>query len=288
MVLSFNTITFSPLPIWANSYPLLECAKIIAEIGYSGIEIIAGRPHAWPNDLGKAERRKIRKELSKMGLKIVAICPLIAPSYNPASLHIEEYKEARDYIIQCMRLAADLESPYVICSVGWVVHGTSIEEGWKRASETFYKAADEGKKYGVSLLIEAVRKVSSNLLWNSRQAVKMMEELGHPNVKLMMDTFHVWSENEDIKEVIKLYGDNLKHIHIEDIAPSRLDRKIPGQGVEDLRKLISVLKNAKYDKALSVELWGFNPEEIAKSSYLVLNRLLSQKMRWKGNPISHL
>ena len=31
-----------------------------------------------------------------MGLKIAAICPLIAPFYNPASLHAREYKEAQD------------------------------------------------------------------------------------------------------------------------------------------------------------------------------------------------
>jgi protein FrlC len=276
MILSFNTITFSPLPIWGNSYPLLECAKLLADIGYSGIEIIAGRPHAWPPDLGKGERKKIQREISKLGLRIVAICPLISPSYNPASVFPQEYREAQDYIVQSMRLAADLNSPYVICSAGWVTYGTSIEEGWQRASETFYKAAEEGKKLGVTLLIEAVRKISSNLLWNSHQAVKMMKELAHPQAKLMMDTFHVWSEDEDIEEVINLYGDNLKHIHIEDIAQSRTDRKIPGQGIENLGKLISVLKKAGYDKALSVELWGFNPEDIAKSSFTFLERLLRE------------
>lgn len=276
MILSFNTITFSPLPIWGNSYPLWECAKIIADIGYSGIEIVAGRPHAWPGDLGSAERRKIRREVSRVGLKIAAICPLIAPAYNPASLYPEEYREAQNYIVESMKLAADLGSPYVICSAGWAVHGTPVEEGWRRASATFYKAAEEGKKSGVTLLIEAVRRVSSNLLWNSHQAVKMMKELAHPNVKLMMDTFHVWSENENIEEVIKLYGDNLKHIHIEDISPSGTDRRIPGQGIENLEKLISLLREAGYDKALSVELWGFNPEDIARSSFSFLNKLLSR------------
>jgi len=98
MILSFNSITFSPLPIWANSYPLLECARLIADIGYAGIEIIAGRPHAWPGDLRTGERRRIQREISNMGLKIVAVCPLIAPSYNPASLHAGEYKEAQDLV----------------------------------------------------------------------------------------------------------------------------------------------------------------------------------------------
>ena len=277
MILSFNTIAFSPLPIWGNSYPLLECAKLLAAIGYSGIEIIAGRPHAWPGDLGKGERKKLQKEITNLGLKIVAVCPLIAPAYNPASLHAGEYKEAQDYLVQCMRLAADLGSPYVISSAGWRVQGTSSDEAWKRSLETFHKAAEVGKKLGTTLLIEAVRKVSSNLLWNSHQAVKMMKELAHPQVKLMMDTFHVWSENENIEEVLRLYGDDLKHIHLEDISPLGTDRRVPGQGIENLEKLVTALQEAGYDKALSVELWGFNPEDIARSSFSYLNKLLSKK-----------
>ncbi|MBP1717062.1 MAG: Xylose isomerase domain protein barrel [Deltaproteobacteria bacterium] len=276
MILSFNTIAFSPLPIWANSYPLRECAKLIADIGYSGIEIIAGRPHAWPRDLGKGERKKICKEIANMGLKIVALCPLIAPSHNPASLHDREYKEAQDYLIQCMRLAADLGSPYVISSAGWRVHGTSAEEAWKRSLETFHKAAEEGRKVGTTLLIEAVRRVSSNLLWNSHQAVKMMKELAHPQVKLMMDTFHVWSENENIEEVIGLYANDLKHIHLEDISSLGTDRRIPGQGIENFEKLIAALEKAGYDQALSVELWGFHPEDIARTSFSFLSELLSK------------
>jgi fructoselysine 3-epimerase len=224
MILSFNTITFSPLPIWANSYDLLDCARIISHLGYSGIEVIAGRPHAWPYDLKASAREKLRKELTSLGLKIVAVCPLISPAHNPASLFPDEYRQAQDYMVQCVGLAADLGSPYVIFPAGWVVHGTSMEEAWKRSSETLYKAARQGEKCGVTLLIEAIRKVSSNLLWTSKQALEMMEELAHPNVQLVMDTFHVWSENEDMEEVIRSYGRNLRHIHIEDISASGLDR----------------------------------------------------------------
>jgi protein FrlC len=274
MILSFNTIAFSPLPIWGNSYTLLECARILADLGYSGIEIIAGRPHAWPYDLKTPEREAIRKELAARGLKITAVCPLIAPSHNPASLSNEEYGEAQEYMIQCVGLTAELGSPYVIYPAGWVVHDTSVSEAWKRSRETLYRAAEHGKNLGVTLLIEAIRRVSSNLLWTSKQAVRMMEELSHSNVKLVMDTFHVWSENEEVDEVIRLYGPNLRHVHLEDISQSGLERKIPGQGVRDLAKVISALKNAGYEEALSVEIWGLNPEEIAAQSIGYLSRMI--------------
>jgi protein FrlC len=274
MILSFNSITFSPLPIWGNSYDLLECARIISGLRYSGIEVIAGRPHAWPYDLKAPEREKLRKELTSLGLEITAVCPLISPSHNPASLFADEYREAQAYMVQCVNLAADLGSPYVIYPAGWVVHGTSAEEAWKRSGETLYKAARQGEKSGVTLLIEAIRKISSNLLWTSKQAVKMMEKIAHPRVKLVMDTFHVWSENEDVEEVIRLYGRNLRHIHIEDISPSGLERKVPGQGVKDLTKVVSALKEAGYEGALSVEIWGLNPEELAAQSFHYLSQIV--------------
>jgi len=279
MILSFNTIAFSPLPIWGNSHPLMDCARILADIGYSGIEIIAGRPHAWPYDVSGRERKRLRKDLRELGLQIVGICPLVSPFHNPASSYPREYREAKDYIVESVRLAGDLETPYVIYPAGWVVRGTPAEEAWKRSAETIHRAAEEGKKHGVSLLIEAIRKVSSNLLWSSGLALKMMGELNHPNVRLMMDTFHVWSEHEEIENVIRAYGANLRHVHLEDISASGTERRVPGQGIHDIGKGIRALREAGYNGALSVEMWGFEPEKIARESFEYLSKLLKDLRR---------
>ncbi len=69
MILSFNTIAFSPLPIWGNSYTLLECARLISDLGYSGIEIIAGRPHAWPYDLRESGTGGHAEGISRHGVE---------------------------------------------------------------------------------------------------------------------------------------------------------------------------------------------------------------------------
>lgn len=274
MILSFNTIAFSPFPIWANAYKLKDCAEIIANSGLNGIEIIAGRPHAYPQDLSPARRKEIRKTMRTLGLRITAICPLISPSHNPASTANQEIRAARRYLKQCVELAADLECCNVIYPAGWVIHGGDYSEAWKRSLESLHLAAEEGASSGTTLLIEAVRKYSSNLLWTSHQAIQMMNQVGHPSVKLMMDTYHVWSENEDIAEVICRYGDDLLHVHLVDISETGRERRIPGQGVHDMEEVVSLLKTSGFTGALSVEIWGDDPENMALESGRYLKKLI--------------
>jgi len=274
MDLCFNSISFTPVHIWTNSRTLVDTAETLAEIGFDTIEIAAGRPHAWPSDLSPAERSWLVKHFDRLGIRVSAVCPLIAPNLNPASLSDHELRDARDYMVECVRLASDLESQLVVYPAGWVIPGTSTDEAWKRSCETLQIAAEEGRKRGVSLVVEAIRRVSSNLLWSSEQALRMVSTLCHANVHLMMDTFHVWSEGEDPQDVIRKYGEHLLHVHLVDISESGTERRIPGYGVKDIAVVIEGLKEAGYEGALSVEIWGSDPLKMAKDSYVNLKRFV--------------
>lgn len=278
MNLCFNTISFTPTHVWSNSHTLIDTAEILAEIGFDGMEIAAGRPHAWPTDLSQAERSSLKQRFNSLGLEISAICPLIAPGLNPASLCDKELRDSREYLVECVELASDLESQLVVYPAGWVIHGASCDEAWKHSCETLRVAAEKGRRYGVTLVVEAIRRISSNLLWSSEQALKMVSDVSHPNVGLMMDTFHVWAEGEEPSEVISKYGEHLLHIHMVDISESGADRRIPGDGVKDIAAVIEGLKEVGYEGALSVEIWGLDPTKMARDSYTNLKRLLFESV----------
>jgi protein FrlC len=278
MNLCFNTISFTPTHVWSNSHTLIDTAEILSEIGFDGMEIAAGRPHAWPSDLSQQERSLLTQYFERLGIEIVAICPLIAPHLNPASLYVQELRDAREYMIDCVRLASDLKSQLVVYPAGWVVQGTSPAEAWKHSCETLRIAAEEGRRHGVTVVVEAIRRVSSNLLWSSDQALRMVLDSAHPNVGLMMDTFHVWAEGEEPSEVINKYGERLSHIHMVDASESGGERRIPGDGVQDIAAVIEGLKEVGYEGALSVEIWGLDPTKMARDSYTNLKRLFCESV----------
>ncbi|MCR4424925.1 MAG: sugar phosphate isomerase/epimerase [Firmicutes bacterium] len=278
MYLCFHSIAFSPAGVWSNAYSLMDAASAIARIGYSGVEMTAARPHAWPPDLDGSTRRTIRKELDNLGLRVSAVCPLIAPALNPASPFPNEYKDARDHVLSCVRLAADLGSPLVVYPAGYVIRGTSSEEAWKRSCETLAAAAEVGRKEGVALAVEAIRRCSSNLLWNSDQALRMKSDVGAANVGFTMDTFHVWAEGEQPADVIRKYGNSLLHVHMEDASATGTERRVPGAGARDLPGVVRCLMEGGYEGAISVELWGLDPVETAEMSFRYLAPLVEARV----------
>ncbi len=70
MKLAFNTWVYSSFPIWVPAYPLEETIKRLARIGYDGIEIGAGAPHAYPAHLTPERRREVRELLDEHGLAL--------------------------------------------------------------------------------------------------------------------------------------------------------------------------------------------------------------------------
>jgi protein FrlC len=273
MELCFHTIAFSSFPIWTNAHLLDEAIRIIAEIGYKGIEILAERPHAYPSDLGQSDRQALKRKLNKSGLKVWAICPLMAFGRNPASPIFQEREDSRKYLCECVKLASDLECPTTIFPPGWSVVGADPVESYKHSCETLAQTAMIAEKLGVQIAIEAIWHPASNLVYHASQAVSMMEGVKNPAVKLMMDTYHVWAENENISEVIEIYGPDLVHVHLEDISPTRRERLIPGKGIGDIHNTLRLLKKHNYNGPISVELWGPEPREIAQDSFDFIHSL---------------
>ena len=89
------------------------------------------------------------------------------------------------------RIGFRFESQLVVYPAGWVIHGASCDEAWKHSCETLRVAAEKGRRYGVLLLLRLYVEFP---IFYGRQALKMVSDVSHPNVGLMMDTFHVWAE----------------------------------------------------------------------------------------------
>jgi len=273
MELCFHTIAFSSFPIWTNAHLLEKAIRIIAEVGYEGVEILAERPHAYPSDLGQSDRQALKRMLKRNGLKVWAICPLMVFGRNPGSPIFQEREDSRKYLCECIQLANDLECPTTIFPPGWSVVGADPKECYKHSCETLAQTAMIAEKLGVQLAIEAISRPACNLVHLASKAVAMIDAVKSPAVKFMMDTYHVWAENENIAEVIKIYGKDLVHVHLEDISSTRKERLIPGKGIADIYNTLRLLRNNNYDGPVSIELWGPTPREIAKDSCIFMRSL---------------
>jgi 2-keto-myo-inositol isomerase len=132
------------------------------------------------------------------------------------------------------------------------------------------EAADIAAPHGVTLMVEFTR--LSTLISNLRTALKVVREANHPNLRVMMDTFHFWSGMSKFQDLELLRDGELHHLHFEDVPDDpplevfgQPDRVFPGEGIAPLGDIVEVLKRKGYEGPASLEM--FSPAVRAMDPY---------------------
>ena len=145
-------------------------------------------------------------------------------------------------------------------------------DDFKRGVDNLREAAEIAKPSGVTLMLEFTR--FSRFAGSLPTALKLVREANHPNLRVMMDTYHFWGGVSKFEDLELLRDGELHHLHFEDVPadPPREfqrqpDRLFPGEGIAPLRRIIEVLKRKKYARAASLEM--FHPTIQAMDPYQV-------------------
>lgn len=118
----------------------------------------------------------------------------------------------------------------------------------ERAADSLREAAKTAGDYGVNLAVELVNRFESPVLNTIDEGVSFIEEIGHPSIGLLLDTFHMNIEEDDIGEAVKRAGKHIKHMHF-----CENNRKLPGQGHIPWRSVIKALTEAGYNDTIVIE-----------------------------------
>ncbi len=107
-------------------------------------------------------------------------------------------------------------------------------------------------KHGVTLALEHLNRGETNMINRLSQAVEIVQAVDHPNLKMLVDIYHLLRENEAPEEVVKV-GRYIHHCHIAE--PEK--RLAPTTMKDDFRPYFSALKRVGYRGRLSIEAgWG--------------------------------
>jgi D-psicose/D-tagatose/L-ribulose 3-epimerase len=78
---------------------------------------------------------------------------------------------------------------------------------------------------GITMSMEVVNRYETLILNTAEEAVRFCNEVRNPNIKVLLDTFHMNIEEDNIADAIRTAGNQLGHLHI-----GEGNRKLPGQG----------------------------------------------------------
>lgn len=86
--------------------------------------------------------------------------------------------------------------------------------GWDNSVAAMAKTAEVAQDCGIDLVLEIVNRFETNLLNTTAQGLKYLDEVGAPQVRLHLDTFHMNIEEANPAAAIRLAGDRIGYFHI--------------------------------------------------------------------------
>lgn len=126
------------------------------------------------------------------------------------------------------------------------------------------------RENGITVVIEPLNKKECNVLLTTQEAMGYIRELELPNLKLLVDLYHFYCENEPLDRIYE-YGPYIKHIHI--VEPTKRTFMRPGDEY-DYGPFLKALLDVGYDGALMFEGGGENYDAGIAETYPVLRALV--------------
>jgi D-psicose/D-tagatose/L-ribulose 3-epimerase len=244
--MKFGVNTF----IWSAEFgeaqlPLLPKIKAW---GFDGVEVPLFRPHEFASTA-------IRAGVEANGLECT-VCSVLVKGFSLISDDAAVRRATLTHMQDVIKATADAGAKVVAgplyCPVGYLPGRRRTPDEWKWAIEAYQQLGDTLVSQGVTLAIEPLNRFETYFLNTAADAARLAEEVNHPNIGILFDTFHANIEEKDIADGYRTIGRHLKHVHT-----CENDRGIPGSGHVEWGDVFSALHETKYDDWLTIESFGF-------------------------------
>ncbi len=253
--MKFGVNTF----IWAASFDKSNLALLpqIKEHGFDGVEV----PLFRPAEFAAAD---IRKGLDENDLECT-ICSVMTGGLNMISEDASVREKTRVHMQDCVKSAAEVGAKLIAgplySPVGYLPGRRRTQDEWKWAVDCYQSLGPALAQNGVSIAIEPLNRFETYFLNTAADVAALCEEINHPNIGALFDTFHANIEEKDISAGYRTVGRHLKHVHT-----CENDRGIPGSGHVEWDAVFQALRDLNYDGWLTIESFGFALGELSAAA----------------------
>jgi len=140
--------------------------------------------------------------------------------------------------------------------------GFSHDEAWRQIKVFLSRAGDIAKAKQMVIAIEPLRRQESNIVNTGAEALRLVHEVNHPHVKMIIDYYHLRAEQEDL-EIMRQAREHIVHLHFANPNGRRWP-KLPDEDAE-YQRFFQLLKQINYSGGLSIEGTGTFEDDAAAS-----------------------
>ncbi|MDR7435948.1 MAG: TIM barrel protein [Armatimonadota bacterium] len=226
--------------LWAEEEGgIYEQISVVKMAGYSAVEI-----WDW--------RGKDLMALEGSSLELVAMSgntfdePLVDPQGG---------EKACSRILQSFEVAHKLGCRKLVIHAGYRLPHLEVEEQRTNMMELLCRIASLDRS--ITLLIEPLNTIDhpGYFLDSLPEAITIIREVGEPNVRLLLDCYHVQMLHGEVAPYLDEAVPFTAHVHIADV-PGRGE---PGTGTMNYPVLLGQIEGRGYDGDVGLEFWTPDP-----------------------------
>jgi len=247
-----------------------------ARAGFASMELNASShwdPHLdLRRPTWRAEVAAIRCTAAACGVRI----PVVACFPNLAATDPRERAAAVEYCRRGARACAELGGSLITVKPG----GNNllpVEPQLGALRESLSAVCADAAALGVGVAVESY---PGNCVEGTQAIAGIIRELGCANLGYLLCTAHLAAMGEDLASACAASAPVLRHIHFSDTCTDTPSHQhlIPGLGGVDFRGLLQCLKEGRYDRTLTLQIYSHaaEPRDSAVHALRAFRRLCQE------------
>ncbi|MGN6366737.1 MAG: sugar phosphate isomerase/epimerase family protein [Phycisphaerae bacterium] len=281
MKLAFSTNAFV-------RFSLAEAIECVGRLGYGGVEILADKPHWYPDQYDAAEADRVASLLQRAKLAVSNVnanCTFgywkDAPPeafFEPSLVSpVARLGGDRIRMIQnTLQFAKGVGAENISITSGKALPTMPPDAAMKQLRESLGPVLEVAERLKVRVGIECEPGL---LIEWAHELRDLIDRTGSKMLGANLDIGHSIVLGEDVAGALKLLDGRVWNCHIEDLPGRKHYHLIPGTGTMDWVKLKDALIASRYDRFLTVELYTYpdRPAEAAEQSLAYLETIFGEE-----------
>ncbi|MGV3550958.1 sugar phosphate isomerase/epimerase family protein [Rhizobium sp.] len=235
--------------VWSTDPDPEAAARVLAEVASVGFDALA----IPLRKLGTMQPAGIARAFEQSGVTALGTTGLPVGA-DVSSEDPDQRRRGEAHLRHVLSVARDIG----VVQVGGVIYGRLGHAGVpddiearKRSAEVIARVLDFAETTGVRLCAELVNRYETSMLNTVEQALDYISMVGHPGLKLHLDTYHMAIEERDPAAAARAALPVLGYFELDQSHRGRLD-----EGSLDLSAMAAPIRDGGYDGFIGVEAFS--------------------------------
>ncbi len=137
---------------------------------------------------------------------------------------------------------------------------------WEQSIKSMKEIIKVAEECGITYCVEAVNRFETCLINTAEEALRYTTEIDSPNIGVLLDTYHMNIEENNIGDAIRLVGNKLTSFHT-----GENNRTAPGRGHIDWDEVFGALSDIGYKGRIVSEPFVMEGGEVGRDIHVYRN-----------------